>query len=129
MLSYSVDGHILTVHVTGASDPEQRGALLQAIRNDPAVPRGAVLLLRVEDITETFDDAELRARLAGLIRGLGPKLVPVCAVIGPQSYLLEGHRFQNLAGQAGLRVGLFRDEASARTWLSGYVPEDPPEGE
>jgi len=73
VLSYVVDGYILTVTATSASSPEQRAAVLHAISADPAVPAGAVLLLRVEATDETFDEAELRVRLASLIRAMGPK--------------------------------------------------------
>jgi len=52
-------------------------------------------------------------------------MAPVCALIGPPSYVLEGHFFQIIAAEAGLRVGIFRDEPSARAWLSVFVPEEP----
>ena len=125
MLSYSIADYTLTLTVAGAVMAEPRAQTLIAISTDPAVPVGCVLLLHVERTTESFDESELAVRLTGLIRAMGPRMTPVCAVIGPSTHILEAHLFQRLAAEAGLRVGLFRDEPSARTWLSGYVAELP----
>src|SRR4051812_12097196 len=85
VLSYAIDGFVLSVKATGIPSPDERAAVIHAIRSDPAVPTGAVLLLQVEDPTARFDETALRARLSGLIRGLGPKIAPVCAVVSPAS--------------------------------------------
>ena len=127
MLSYSIDNYILTLTIAGTVTPEERARALDAISTDPAIPVGCVLLLHVTEATESFDESGLAMRLAGLIRTMGLKMAPVCALVGPQTYNLEAHQFQRLAAEAGLRLGLFRDVPSARAWLSGYVSDLPAE--
>jgi hypothetical protein len=125
MLTYAIHGHILTLTAVGISSPEHRAATFDALRMDANIPQGVLLLVDAHETTESLDAVVLRDRLAQLMEAFGPKLAPVCAVIGPPSYNLEAHLFQKIAGQAGLRVGLFKDEASARAWLSVYRPDAP----
>jgi hypothetical protein len=122
MLTYAIDGHILTLTAVGSSTAEHRIATFTAIRTDPNVPPGALLLVNARETTEPFDHGVLSERIALLIDALGPKLADVCAVVGPSSYLVESYLFQTIAARSGLRVGLFKDESSAVAWLSAYLP-------
>jgi hypothetical protein len=125
VLEYEVDGHILTLTPTGTSTPEHRLAVFNRIRRDPNVPSGALLFVNARKSTETFDHKVLSDLITLMIQTIGPKLAPVCAVIFPASYAVEGHLYRSIAAKAGLRVGLFQEESAALAWLSAYRPEEP----
>jgi hypothetical protein len=125
VLTYSTDGQILTLTAVGTSTSEHRIATFMAIRRDPHVQPASLLLVNAQDTAERFDHQVLADLIALTIRTLGPKLAPVCAVIFPASYVVESRWYQTIAAEKGLRVGLFKDEPSARDWLSAYLPSAP----
>jgi hypothetical protein len=121
VLTYAIDGQILTLTAAGRSTPQHRSDTLMAIRTDANVPYGARLLMDDQATTEILDHGALRDRVAEMIHALGPKLAPVCAVVGPSSQIVDNYLFQKIPGQAGLQVGLFSDVVAARHWLRAYV--------
>ena len=121
MISYRVDGPILILTI-GASTYAERTAVYETVRTDPSVPTGALLLLDARQFEEAITEALLRQRVALLRTQLGPKLGQVCAVIVPEQSIVDARLFQIIAVEHELRVGLFRDEAEARQWLSAYFP-------
>jgi hypothetical protein len=121
VLSYDIDsdGTILTLTASGSPTPEEREAVFHAIRVDPRVHDGALLILDVRSVRLDLTEAVLMDRLRALIDQLGMKLGSACAMINRE----HGHDSQvvQIAGRDfGLRVRLFHEEASARQWLSAY---------
>jgi hypothetical protein len=122
VLSYKVDGGVLVLEVTSNTTLEERLAVFAAICADAAVPDGAVLLMDVRAHQINLSEGEIVNRLRLLVDSLRPKLGPVCAaLINPQHDVLPSRVFQLAANDVGLRVGLFHDEVSARSWLRPYI--------
>ena len=110
-------GSVLVVTPRGTPPDHQRFALYDAITRDVSVPVNAPMLLdwsRMDNAPP--GDIERRVRL--LIRRLGSKLGQICAIVVPPRLALEGRQLQETASAHGLRVGLFRDEASALRWMT-----------
>jgi hypothetical protein len=122
VLTYAIHGQILTVTSAGHSTPTDQTETFAAIRMDADVPYGARLLVDAQETTDVFEPDMLSERAARMLHALGPKLAPVCAIVGPPSQIRQGSSFQSIAGQAGLCVGLFGNLSSARSWLATYVP-------
>ena len=119
-LEYAVTGSILVLRPRGTPRDEERRDIYEAIARDPRVPNGALLLVdwaRMDGTTSR----EIERRTQLLMARLGRLIGPVCAVIVPPRLALEGAEIRRVAAGAGLRVGLFADEASARRWLSAYT--------
>jgi len=121
MLSYSVDGRILTVVATGTTPGADRRQFYAGIEADARVPLGALLLVdaRRADPVEDVHELEERAHLIASL--LGPKMGPVCAIIAPPRLLTDANFFQAASGQLGIRVGIFNDEPDARRWLQTFA--------
>ena len=121
MVTYRVDGKILTLVVSGDLTDTERRAFYDAVRNDPKVPEGASLLIDARDAAITFRDAVFEDRIRTLITELGRKFSGACAIIESKADVLYGVRFQHVGERLNARIGLFPDEESARTWLSAYA--------
>ncbi len=121
MLTYEMDGRILTIIATGTTSREERQAFYRDAGSDARVPDRALLLIdaRRADPATGVHDLQLRAQL--IAEGLGPKLGPLCAVIAPPRLTSDAAFFQAAVGQLGLRVGIFNDEPEARKWLSDFA--------
>jgi hypothetical protein len=117
VLSYEIDGSILTLTATGTTTLEQRRPVFEALRADARVPDGALLLIDGRDVTGGMSEYVVIERLRVLFEGLGVKLGPVCALIVAPGIAEEGRLFQTEALGFGLRVALFDNELSARQWL------------
>jgi hypothetical protein len=121
MISYRVDGPILILTI-GASTYAERTAVYEKVRADPSVPNGALLLFDAREFEEALTESLVWQRVALLRQQLGPKLGLVCAVLVSEQSVVGVRLFQIVAAEHELRVGLFRDEAEARQWLSAYFP-------
>ena len=120
-LSYETDGSILTLRASGTPTLKERKPVYDAVRADPAVPKGARLLLDVREIdVAMYSDHAAVERFRVLIDQLGPKLGPVCAIIAAPWLMKQMRVMQEAASGVGLRICLFTDEPSARHWLSTY---------
>ena len=116
-MSYEMRAGVLVVIPRGTPPDDERLAMYEAIKRDASVPAKAPVLLDWSRMDSApVVDIERRARL--LIARLGPKLGQLCAIIVPPRLALEGEQIQRTALAHGLRVGLFRDEASALRWMS-----------
>ena len=116
-MSYEMRAGVLVVTPRGTPPDNERLAMYEAIQRDASVPpRVPVLLDWSRMDNASLADIERRARL--LIARLGPKLGQVCAIIVPPRLAVEGQQLQRTAVAHGLRVGLFRDEASAIRWMT-----------
>lgn len=121
MVTYRIDGKVLTLVVTGDLTDADRRAFFEAVRKDENVPEGASLLLDARDAAITFRDAILEDRVRTFLTELGRKFSGVCAIIESENDVLYGKRFQRVGESLNARIGLFPDEESARRWLSVYV--------
>lgn len=122
MLSYEIDGSILTLRVSGTPTLSDRQPVFDAVRADARVPRNALLLFDVRELAVgMWSEYTVVERLRVLFDQLGPKLGPACAVIAAPALTEQSRQFQMAALDFGLRVGLFNDEPSARQWLVGFV--------
>jgi hypothetical protein len=117
VLSYEIDGSILTLRAVGTTTLEQRRPVFEALRADARVPDGALLLIDGRETDGGMSEHVVRERVRVLLEGLGPKLGPVCALIVAAAILEDAQVFRFEGAGVGLRVALFNDEPSARQWL------------
>jgi hypothetical protein len=121
MLSYEIDGSILTLRASGSTTLGQRQAVFDAIRDDTSVPRDALILIDVRQYDFGMSAYLLADRLRIFFDHLGPKCGPALAVIIPSGLAADQARvFKSKAIDFGLRVNLFSDEQLARDWLNAY---------
>jgi hypothetical protein len=117
MLSYEIDGPVLTLRASGTTTLSERQPVFEAVRADANVPNGALVLLDVREVDVGMGGPTVVERLRVLLDQLGPKIGPVCAMIVPPGLAEQARLFQVAGIGAGLKVGLFSDEQSAREWL------------
>jgi len=120
MLSYEIDGLILTLRASGTTTIAQRKPVFDAVRADLRVPNGALILLDVRKVEAGMGKHVVIERLRVLLDELGPKLGPACAMIVTLRILDQASMFQAEAVGFGLLVKLFSDEPTARQWLGAY---------
>ncbi|HET9342195.1 MAG TPA: hypothetical protein VFO25_04725 [Candidatus Eremiobacteraceae bacterium] len=123
MLSYTIDGKILRLIVSGDVTLAERRSVYDAVRADPEVPDHFVLVVDARDSSVTFRDATIDVRVRALVEGLGDKFGGTCAFIEPAGDPLYGKAFQRAGGRYGVRIGLFDDEESALRWLGAYMED------
>jgi hypothetical protein len=120
MLSYEIDGSILTVRASGTTTLAQRQPVFDAIRDDTSVPQDALILIDVREFDFGLSEYLLSDRLRVFFDHLGAKCGPMLAVIIPSGLGADQARvFKSKAIDFGMRVRLFSDEQSAREWLNG----------
>jgi hypothetical protein len=119
MLSYEIDGSILTLRATGRVTHLERVPVFDAVRADANVPNNALLLIDFTKAHALTSPYAVIERLRILVDQLGPKLGRLCAMIVPPALAAQGASFQTEAQAFGLRVAIFCDERSARQWLTG----------
>jgi hypothetical protein len=117
MYSYKADGPVLVITVSGDPDQSQRQAVFDAVRSDPKVPDGAMVVLDVRQFATLLSPSEVRLRAQKLVDGLRPKLGPACALIVSDISDVQANLFRTIAADMNLRVGVFCDQESARRWL------------
>jgi hypothetical protein len=118
MVSYEIDGSILTFRASGTTTRDQREPVFAAVRADVRVPNGALVLLDVREVDVGMGTAAVVERLRVLLDLLGPKLGLICALIINPQVGEQASLFQTEAKGFGLRVRLFSDERMARLWLN-----------
>src|SRR5579863_7738537 len=119
MLSYEIDGSILTLRACGTTTLGQRQPVFDAIRADTSVPKAALLLIDVRQFDFGLSEYLLADRLRVFFDHLGPKCGPALAVVIPSGLSADQARvFKAKAIDFGMRVSLFSDEQSARDWLN-----------
>jgi hypothetical protein len=122
LLSYRINGPFVEVSLGDTYSLSALRALFESVRDDPALPRGALLLFDGSARTDVLSDADVRARLDALLETLAPRVAPVCAVIMSSAIARAAQTAQREARAADFRVELFLDFESARRWLAGYLP-------
>ena len=119
MLAYRVNGHMVEVDLGRAYELHDLRTVLQAIRDDPAVPPGALLIVdgtKVDASAVSPFDAQMRA--GALMDIMGERAARVFAVVVPTGLTDTARLAQHAVGARGLRMGIFQDIESARRWLS-----------
>ena len=124
MLSYTIEGKILRLTVSGDVTLAERRSVYDSVRADPEVPVKCVLVVDARDASVTFRDATIDVRVRALLDGLGDKFGGTCAFIEPAGDPLYGKAFQRAGAKHGVRIGLFDDEESALRWLGAYMEDD-----
>jgi hypothetical protein len=119
---YGVENGLVMITIGPLSTFNERQALYDAIRRDPRVPDDAVLLLDVRLHEEVLTPETVRARVPLLKNALGPKLGSAFALLATRDRMPDAMIFQAVAGEFQFRVGVFYEEALARTWLTAYLP-------
>jgi hypothetical protein len=121
MLSFSVDGQIVTIIAAGTTTTPDRRRFYEGVRVDPRVPERALLLIdaRGANAAGSLDELQERAHL--IVGILGSKMGSVCAIITAPHMVTDAGFFQAASGELGVRVGLFNDESQARVWLSDFA--------
>lgn len=121
MLTYEVDGTILKLTLKGTPSESQRSQTHADIASDPQVPLGALLLIDITRADPIEDLAEIERRTRLLTDRVGSKLGPACAVVvSPRLTEISEKFLSRRTDPGGLRVALFRDEPTARQWLSTF---------
>jgi hypothetical protein len=122
-LVYHVDDGFMVITAVGSPSPVDRRTTFEAIRADPHVPDGSLLLLDTRRLTDVMTDLEGERRMSELLAGLGPKMGTRCAVLASGANPVATHFFQAAGGAYGVRVGLFDNETAARLWLTASLRE------
>lgn len=125
MFSYRSDGQFVVLTSSGINTAGERQAVFDAIRSDPTVPDGANLIIDIRNYEARLTQAELQDRVRTLLDTLGGKIGIACAVIVRDATQPVALSFQLVAANMNFRVGVFRDEESARKWLAPYSDEAP----
>ena len=125
MRAYRINGPLVEICVADGCSLTDLRALFESIRNDPALPREALLLFDGTRRTERLTDADVRARLTAMLDILRPRIAPMYAVVVSSAIALASQAAQRYAAAEGVRVELFRDFERAREWLAtcGSVSE------
>jgi hypothetical protein len=118
MVSYEIDGSILTIRASGTTTRDQREPVFAAVRADACVPNGALVLLDMREVDVGMSAPVVVERLRVLFDLLGPKLGATCAVVITPKHGDQASLFQTEATGFGLRVKLFSDERIALRWLN-----------
>ena len=117
MISYRVDGQFVILMTNGKSTDRERELLFAALRSDPKVPDGALLIIDVREYGIQLTQAELQDRVRAMIESVANKVGAACAVLVGDTSLRIGLGLQLFAGNMNYRVGVFHGEAAARKWL------------
>jgi hypothetical protein len=120
MLSYEIDGSILTLRASGTTTGDQREPVFNALRADARVPNGALVLLDVREVDVGMSKPVVAERVRLLFDLLGPKLGLACALLVTPAISDQSSLFQTEAIGFGLQVKLFSDEQTARRWLKAF---------
>ena len=125
MLSYHVDGPVLTLVGAPHSKVVDRHRMLETIRSDDRVPELALVLVDSRETEPELDDAALRSRVHDLVDRLGVKMGPACAVLVTGAHARWARTLNIAARERDLSLAVFVDEAAARDWLRNYTEWSP----
>jgi len=122
VLSYRTDGQFVEIDLGAGYETTELRTLFEAIRDDPGVPDGALLLFDASSRVEVLPEDLVRARFEIYSDTLRGRVAPVFAAIVSSATVVSGQAVQREAAAAGIRVALFLDSQSARQWLSSCAP-------
>jgi len=118
MISYRTDGRFVILMTNGKSTDRERELLYAALRSDPKVADGALLIIDVREYSIQLTQSELQDRVRAMIESVASKVGASCAVLVGDTSLRIGLGLQLFAGNTNYRVGVFHGEAAARKWLA-----------
>ena|ERR1700676_2300383 len=118
MLSYEINGSILTLRASGTTTLDERKPVFDAIRADAAVPDNALILIDAREVFIGMSEPVVVERLRVLLDQLGGKLGRRCALVIDPGGADQAEIFKTEAPAFGLRVSLFTNEQLARDWLN-----------
>lgn len=117
MVEYTIGDRVLEIKGSGIYAPGEWDAAFDAVRNDPAVPDHAFLIIDIRESPIELSTVRLMDRIRNLRDRLGPKIGEACAMVITPKNMLLSHQFQHFSEQMiQLRVGIFTDIAEARRW-------------
>jgi len=117
--SYSIKGRVVIVRTPATPDLEGARAVFVAMRDDPGVPKGALLLVDARESEVELAAPLVRSRVELMWTMLGTKFAPFIAMV-PRSAStgLTMQRVQMDAYvYAGIQIGIFVSVDEARQWL------------
>lgn len=120
MLSYEIDGVILTRRASGKVSLAERHKAFKAIRRDTRVPNAALVLLDVHAVEAAITETEIIERVQALRDQLGVKMGPACAMVVGENLDTNAALFREIAIASGLHVAILRNEKAAHRWLNSY---------
>ena len=120
MLTYDVDGRVLSIVAAGTPSDDERRRLIETVEHDPRVQDASLVLLDVRRADKRGNPREVEHRTRYFIQRLGRKIGPVCAVIVAAEMMHEAVHMQSAGAELGLRIALFKSETEAREWLRAY---------
>ena len=92
MLTYDVDGRVLSIVAAGTPSDDERRRLIETVEHDPRVQDASLVLLDVRRADKRGNPREVEHRTRYFIQRLGRKIGPVCAVIVAAGVVLFGGR-------------------------------------
>src|SRR5436190_17324717 len=120
MVKYAmISRDVVQLTSSGTYAPGEWDSVLDAVRNDPAVPDGARLIIDSRQLDVRMSSVQLIDRIKNLARRLGPKMGTACAmVVSPENAVLS-FQFRDFAeGLIALRIGVFTEMEDAKRWLT-----------
>lgn len=117
--SYSVQGRVVIVQTPAMPIVEGARDVFIALRDDPQIPKGALLLVDARESDVDLAPALVRSRVELMWMLLGRKFAPFIAMV-PRSQAtgLTVHRVQMDAFvYAGIQIGIFVSVEEAQQWL------------
>ena len=123
MLSYEIRDSLVEFTLAGRYGAADLGMLFEAARGDPRLPTPAFALIDARAVEWLPTDTEVREQLGLFLLMLGRHVSPALAVISTARLNAALRTGQIDGNRWGLRVGIFKDTVSARSWLNGYASE------
>jgi hypothetical protein len=117
--SYSIQGRVVVMQSPPTPSLEGARDVFVAMRDDPAITKGALLLVDARESEVDLAPALVRNRVELMWLLLGAKFAPFIAMV-PRSPAtgLTIHRVQMDAFvYAGIQIGIFASVDEARQWL------------
>ena len=117
--SYSVKGRVVIVRTLAVPIVEGARDVFIAMRDDPQIQKGALLLVDARESDVDLAPALVRNRVELMWTLLGKKFAPFIAMVPrSQSTGLTVHRVQMDAFvYAGIQIGIFVSVEEAQQWL------------
>jgi hypothetical protein len=116
---YSIEGRVVIVRTPVAPSVHGARDVFIAMRDDPKIAKGALLLVDARESDVDLAPALVRSRVELMWSLLGAKFAPFVAMV-PRSPAtgLTVHRVQMDAFvYAGIQIGIFASVDEARQWL------------
>lgn len=117
--SYSIQGRVVIVQTPPTPVVEGARALFTAMRDDPRIAKGALLLVDARESEVELAPGLVRNRVELMWSLLGAKFAPFMAMVprSPGTGLTIHHVQMDAFVYAGIQIGIFASVDEARQWL------------